>query len=58
MTGVDFYTPLAYPHEEFREWAVRQDLILMLLAYGKAERDDLTPRQLKLLRRVVEEEFK
>lgn len=39
-------------------WAVREDLILMLLAYPKSERDDLTPEQLKILRRVVEEEFK
>jgi mRNA-degrading endonuclease RelE of RelBE toxin-antitoxin system len=34
------------------------DLILMLLIYSKAEQDDLTPEQLRKLRRLVEEEFK
>jgi hypothetical protein len=38
-------------------WARTADLILMLLIYPKSEQDDLTPEQLRLLRRVVEEEF-
>ncbi len=29
----------------------------MLLAYGKSEQDDLTPKQLKLLKTLVEREF-
>lgn len=33
-------------------------LILMLAAYTKSERTDLTNQQLLILRRVVEEEFK
>jgi hypothetical protein len=32
-------------------------VILLLLAYPKSERDDLTPQQLKLLRTIVETEF-
>jgi hypothetical protein len=39
-------------------WAQGADVILMLLVYAKSERDDLTPAQLKTLRRLVEEEFK
>lgn len=39
-------------------WVVRQDKILMLMLYAKNERADLTPEQLRVLRRVVEEEFK
>jgi hypothetical protein len=39
-------------------WAQSADLILMLLIYPKSEQDDLTPVQLKTLRRLVEEEFK
>jgi hypothetical protein len=39
-------------------WAVRQERLLMLLIYAKGELDDLTPRQLALLRRVVEEEYR
>jgi hypothetical protein len=31
---------------------------VMLLIYGKNEQDDLTPDQLRLLKRLVEEEFK
>jgi hypothetical protein len=34
---------------------VRDDEIYMLLAYGKGEKDDLTPKELKVLRRLVEE---
>jgi hypothetical protein len=38
-------------------WAVSQDQILMLLMYAKNEKDALTPEQLKVLRRIVEEEY-
>lgn len=38
-------------------WAVRQNQILMLLVYSKNEKDDLTPRELRALRRIVEEEY-
>jgi mRNA-degrading endonuclease RelE of RelBE toxin-antitoxin system len=39
-------------------WAVRHDQLLMLLMYPKSERDDLSPSQLKLLRKLVEEEYR
>jgi hypothetical protein len=39
-------------------WAVKKDQILMLLMYAKNEQDNLTPEQLKVLRRIVEEEYK
>ena len=38
-------------------WAVSNDQILMLLMYAKNEQDNLTPEQLKVLRRIVEEEY-
>lgn len=38
-------------------WSKPLDRILMLLIYSKAEREDLTPEQLKILRKVVEEEY-
>ncbi len=38
-------------------WAVSQERILMLLIYAKNEQDDLTPDQLKVLKRIVEEEY-
>jgi mRNA-degrading endonuclease RelE of RelBE toxin-antitoxin system len=38
-------------------WLQRRDLLLMLLIYGKNEQDDLTPEQLRVLKRLVEEEF-
>jgi hypothetical protein len=38
-------------------WAVRQEQIVMLLRYPKSERDDLTKDQLKILRRIIEEEY-
>jgi mRNA-degrading endonuclease RelE of RelBE toxin-antitoxin system len=38
-------------------WVKIQDRILMLLIYAKAEQDDLTPDQLKVLRRIIEEEY-
>lgn len=36
-------------------WAVAPNEIYMLLAYVKAEQEDLTEEQLKLLRQIVEE---
>jgi len=38
-------------------WAVSNGQILMLLMYAKNEQDDLTPEQLKVLRKIVEEEY-
>ena len=38
-------------------WAVSRDRILMLLMYAKNVQDDLTPEQLKVLRKMIEEEF-
>lgn len=38
-------------------WAVRQERILMLLIYPKSEKDDLTAQQLKILRKIVAEEY-
>ncbi len=38
-------------------WAITQERILMLFAYPKSERDDLTQKQLKILREVVEKEY-
>ena len=39
-------------------WFVSPEVILMLFAYPKNERDDLTPEQLKQLKKVVEGELK
>jgi mRNA-degrading endonuclease RelE of RelBE toxin-antitoxin system len=39
-------------------WATKDDVVLMLLAYPKNERDDLSPEQKKVLRALVKEEFK
>ena len=38
-------------------WAVVHDKILMLYMYAKNEQDDLTPEQLKILRKIIEEEY-
>jgi len=38
-------------------WAPARETILMLLMYGKNEQDDLTPGQLRILKRLIEEEF-
>jgi len=38
-------------------WAVIQDRILMLLMYAKNIQDDLTAKQLKVLRKIIEEEY-
>jgi hypothetical protein len=39
-------------------WVVAEDQILMLFMYPKNEKDDLTQKQLKVLREIVEKEFK
>jgi hypothetical protein len=39
-------------------WIVAEDQILMLFMYSKSENDDLTPQQLKVLKEIVEKEFK
>jgi len=39
-------------------WARAREILLMLLVYGKNEQDDLTPEQLRILRALVEKEFK
>ncbi|CAG0989330.1 Toxin HigB-2 [Anaerolineae bacterium] len=39
-------------------WVTLEDQILMLFMYPKNEKDDLTAQQLKVLREIVEEEFK
>lgn len=39
-------------------WVVAQDQILMLFIYPKNEQDDLTRQQLKILREIVEKEYK
>lgn len=39
-------------------WIVARDQLLMLFMYPKNEKDDLTQAQLKVLREVVEKEFK
>jgi hypothetical protein len=38
-------------------WAVQQERLLMLLAYSKGERDDLSSDQLRVLRQIVESEY-
>ena len=39
-------------------WIVAEDQILMLFMYPKSEKDDLTLQELKVLREIVEKEFK
>jgi mRNA-degrading endonuclease RelE of RelBE toxin-antitoxin system len=39
-------------------WGKEMETILLLLIYGKNEMDDLSQQELKLLRKLVEEEFK
>ncbi len=38
-------------------WAVNADQILMLFVYAKNEQDDLTAEQLKVLRKIVEDDY-
>jgi hypothetical protein len=39
-------------------WCLSDEKLLMLFAYAKNERDNLSQKQLKILRKIVEEEFK
>jgi len=39
-------------------WAKSDEQILMLYMFKKSERDDLTNEQCKILRKIVEEEYK
>ncbi len=39
-------------------WFVSPEIVLMLFAYPKKERDDLTPDQLKQLKKIVEGEYR
>ncbi len=39
-------------------WATSDGVILLLMIYGKNEKDDLTQDQKAILKRIVEEEFK
>jgi mRNA-degrading endonuclease RelE of RelBE toxin-antitoxin system len=38
-------------------WVVKQERIIMLLVYAKNEQDSLTAEQIKVLRRIIEEEY-
>lgn len=38
-------------------WAVARERIVMLFVYAKNERADLSPDQLRILRKIVEEEY-
>lgn len=38
-------------------WMIMQDKILMLFMYAKNDQEDLTQEQLKVLRKIVEEEY-
>ena len=39
-------------------WFLSQEVLLMLFAYPKNEQDDLTPTQLKQLKKIVEGEYR
>jgi len=39
-------------------WAKAEDVVYMLLAYVKNRQENLTPQQLKVLRALVQKEFK
>ena len=52
------YTPLAYDLFVIYYWAVSEEQILMLLMYPKNVQDNLSPTQLKILRQVIEDEYK
>jgi len=38
-------------------WAAKQERLLLLFMYPTSERSDLTPDQLRSLRKIVEEEY-
>jgi hypothetical protein len=39
-------------------WDAKQETFYMLLAYSKSQKEDLTTEQVKILKRLVREEFK
>ena len=39
-------------------WVVEQDSLLMLFMYPKTKQDTLTPSQIKILRQIVEGEYR
>jgi mRNA-degrading endonuclease RelE of RelBE toxin-antitoxin system len=39
-------------------WHSHRELILMLFIYPKSKQEDLTPQQLKILKAIIEREFK
>ncbi|MCL4456115.1 MAG: type II toxin-antitoxin system RelE/ParE family toxin [Nitrospirae bacterium] len=38
-------------------WFVSQEIVLLLFAYPKSEQDDLTPDQLRQLKKIIEKEY-
>jgi mRNA-degrading endonuclease RelE of RelBE toxin-antitoxin system len=38
-------------------WAAAEDRILMLMIYPKSEKDDLTRDQIRILRKIIKEEY-
>jgi hypothetical protein len=38
-------------------WAIAESTIFMLVVYPKSRQDHLTPQQLRVLRKIVKEEF-
>ena len=39
-------------------WAVAREQLLLLFVYPKNEQDDLTPTQLRALKRIIDEEYR
>ena len=39
-------------------WATAESVIFMLVVYPKSRQDDLAPQQLRVLRKLVQEEFR
>ena len=39
-------------------WATVESVIFMLMVYAKSRQEDLTPQQLRILRKLVQEEFR
>ena len=39
-------------------WDMKQEIFYMLLAYSKSQQEDLTAEQIKILKRLIREEFK
>jgi hypothetical protein len=38
-------------------WAVKEDQLLMLFVFAKNEQDNLTPNQLRILGKLIEDEY-